>query len=319
MKIIVSDNMIDLDSKIYVAGHRGMVGSAICRLLDRKGYKNIIYKTHKELDLTNQEKVNEFISEEKPDLVILAAAKVGGININNKDPASFLMENIIIEHNVINSSFKNDVNNLIFLGSSCIYPTKAKQPIKEEYLLTGPLEPTNEGYALAKIAGLRACEYYNRQYGTNYLGVMPTNLYGINDNFDLETSHVVPALIRKMHEAKVNNKSQVEIWGSGKQYRELMYVDDMADATLYAFEHYKGKTFVNIGTGEDCTVRKLSETIQDVVGYEGELFFDTSKPDGMYRKLLDVSKIKSLGWKPKFSLEKGLSLTYEWYLNQLSK
>lgn len=308
---------MDKDTKIYVAGHNGMVGSAICRLLRKRGYDNLVYKNHKELDLTRQADVEIFFKDEKPELVILAAAKVGGINANIQNPTAFLMDNIIIQHNVINSSFNSDIEDLIFLGSSCIYPTEAQQPLKEEYLLSDYLEPTNEGYALSKIVGLKSCEYYNKQYGTHYVGVMPPNLYGINDNFDLKTSHVVASLIRKMHEAKVNNSSTVEIWGSGNQYRELMFVDDMADATLFAYEHYKGESFINIGTGVDCTIRQLSNTIKDVVGFEGELYFDTSKPDGMFRKVLDVAKMKELGWTSKYSLEDGLRLTYDWYLNQL--
>lgn len=311
--------MLDLDSKIYVAGHNGMVGSAICRLLEKKGYTNLVFKTHSELDLTNQLAVEEFFKKERPDAVFLAAAKVGGINANMNNQSAFLMENIGIEYNVINSAFNNDVNDLMFLGSSCIYPRESKQPIKEEYLLTGPLEPTNEGYALAKIAGLKSCQYFNEQYGTNYIGVMPTNLYGINDNFDLESSHLVPAIIRKMHEAKINNAENVEIWGTGKPYRELLFVEDMADATLFAFENYKGKSFINVGTGEDLTIKQISETIQKIVGFEGELYFNTSKPDGMYRKLLDVSKLRDLGWKPKYSLEEGLKITYEWFLNKYYK
>lgn len=311
--------MLDLDSKIYVAGHNGMVGSAICRLLEKKGYNNLLLKTHSELDLTNQLAVEDFFKKEKPDVVFLAAAKVGGINANMNNQSAFLMENIGIEYNVINSAFNNDVNDLMFLGSSCIYPRESKQPIKEEYLLTGPLEPTNEGYALAKIAGLKACQYFNEQYGTKYIGVMPTNLYGINDNFDLESSHLVPAIIRKMHEAKTNNSAEVEIWGTGKPYRELLFVEDMADATLFAFENYKGKSFINVGTGEDLTIKQISETIQKIVGFEGELYFNTSKPDGMYRKLLDVSQLKKLGWKPKYSLEDGLKITYEWFLEHYYK
>ena len=302
------------DKKIYVAGHNGMVGSAIIRALKRKGYTNLIFKSHSELDLTRQNEVESFLKEEKPDAIFLAAAKVGGINANMNNPVDFLMENIIIQHNIIKSSFENDINNLVFLGSSCIYPTKSKQPLKEEYLLTGPLEPTNEGYALAKIVGLKACEYYNKQYGTNYISVMPPNLYGINDNFDLKSAHVVASLIRKMHEAKINNSSQVEIWGTGKQYRELMFVDDMADATIFAFENYTGDSFINIGVGIDYTIKELAETIQNVVGFEGELYFDTSKPDGMFRKVLDVSKFEDLGWKPKYSLKEGLEITYEWFL-----
>ena len=311
--------MLDLDSKIYVAGHNGMVGSAICRLLEKKGYTNLVFKTHSELDLTNQLAVEDFFKKERPDAVFLAAAKVGGINANMNNQSAFLMENIGIEYNVINSAFNNDVNDLMFLGSSCIYPRESKQRIKEEYLLTGPLEPTNEGYALAKIAGLKSCQYFNEQYGTNYIGVMPTNLYGINDNFDLESSHLVPAIIRKMHEAKINNAENVEIWGTGKPYRELLFVEDMADATLFAFENYKGKSFINVGTGEDLTIKQISETIQKIVGFEGELYFNTSKPDGMYRKLLDVSKLRDLGWKPKYSLEEGLKITYEWFLNKYYK
>ncbi|WP_405290994.1 GDP-L-fucose synthase family protein [Methanobrevibacter sp.] len=302
------------DKKIYVAGHNGMVGSAIIRALKRKGYTNLIFKSHSELDLTRQNEVESFLKEEKPDAIFLAAAKVGGINANMNNPVDFLMENIIIQHNIIKSSFENDINNLVFLGSSCIYPTKSKQPLKEEYLLTGPLEPTNEGYALAKIVGLKACEYYNKQYGTNYISVMPPNLYGINDNFDLKSAHVVASLIRKMHEAKINNSSQVEIWGTGKQYRELMFVDDMADATIFAFENYTGDSFINIGVGIDYTIKELAETIQNVVGFEGELYFDTSKPDGMFRKVLDVSKFEDLGWKPKYSLKEGLEITYKWFL-----
>lgn len=302
------------NDKIYVAGHNGMVGSAIVRALEKKRHDNFVLKTHKELDLTIQNDVFDFFKKEKPDIVFLAAAKVGGINANIADPVSFLMDNIIIQHNVIKSAFENDVENLIFLGSSCIYPTKAQQPLKEEYLLTGPLEPTNEGYALSKIVGLKACEYYNKQYGTNYIGVMPPNLYGINDNFDLKTAHVVASLIKKMHIGKINDESQVEIWGSGNQYRELMFVDDMADATLFAAENYTGNTFINIGVGVDYTIRELAETIKKVVGYEGELFFDTSKPDGMFRKVLDVSNFNELGWKSKVTLEEGLSLTYDWFL-----
>ena len=310
--------MLDSDSKIYVAGHNGMVGSEICRLLKKKGYNNLLLKSHSELDLTNQSSVNEFFKNEKPDVVFLAAAKVGGINANMNNQSSFLMENIGIEYNVINAAFNNDVTDLMFLGSSCIYPKESEQPIKEEYLLTGPLEPTNEGYALAKIVGLKACQYFNEQYGTNYIGVMPTNLYGINDNFDLETSHLVPAIIRKMHEAKVNNKPNVEIWGTGKPYRELLFVEDMADATLFAFENYKGKSFINVGTGEDLTIKQICGVIKKVVGYEGELFFNTSKPDGMYRKLLNVDYLKDLGWAPKYTLEEGLKITYNWYLDNLT-
>ena len=306
---------MNTDDKIYVAGHNGMVGSAIVRALKKRGCDDFILKSHRELDLTVQRDVQNFFNKEKPDVVFLAAAKVGGISANISNPVGFLMDNIIIQHNVLKSAFDSGVDKLIFMGSSCIYPTKAQQPLKEEYLLTGPLEPTNEGYALSKIVGLKSCEYYNKQYGVNYIGVMPPNLYGINDNFDLKTAHVVASLIKKMHIAKVNDEPQVEIWGSGNQYRELMFVDDMADATLYAADNYNGDSFINIGIGTDCTIRELSTTIQKVVGYEGELFFDTSKPDGMFRKVLDVTNLNNLGWKPKVSLEEGLRLTYKWFLN----
>ena len=305
---------MNLDDKIYVAGHNGMVGSAIVRALEKRGYDNFVLKSHGELDLTRQSDVYDFFKKEKPDVVFLAAAKVGGISANIANPVGFLMDNIIIQHNVIKAAFENDVDKLIFLGSSCIYPTESQQPLKEEYLLTGPLEPTNEGYALSKIVGLKACEYYNRQYGTSYIGVMPPNLYGINDNFDLKTAHVVASLIKKMHLAKINDEPQVEIWGSGNQYRELMFVDDMADATLFAADNYDGESFINIGVGVDYTIRELSQTIQKVVGYEGELFFDTSKPDGMFRKVLDVTNFNELGWESKISLEEGLKLTYDWFL-----
>lgn len=310
---------MDKNSKIYVAGHNGMVGSAFVRLLKSKGYDNIITKSHSELDLTCQTDVDEFFNNEKPNVVILAAAKVGGINANMHNHVDFMMQNIGIEQNVINSAFKNEINDLLFLGSSCIYPAKSVQPIKEEYLLTGPLEPTNEGYALAKIVGLKACEYYNNEHGTHYIGVMPPNLYGINDNFNLETSHVVPALIRKMHESKINNLNQVEIWGTGTPRRELMYVEDMVDASLFAFEKYEGNSFINVGMGIDYTIKELAETIQSVVGFDGELYFNTDMPDGMFQKLLDVSKIHKLGWKPKFSLKEGLKLTYEWFIENYEK
>ena len=310
---------MDLNDKIYVAGHRGMVGSAILRKLQKNNYDNLIFKTHSELDLTIQSDVDNFFKREKPNTVFLAAAKVGGITSKINNPVNYFMENIIIEHNVITSAFENDVENLIFLGSACIYPDNVKQPLKEEYLLTNTLEPANEGYALSKIIGLKACEYYNKQYGTNYITVVPPNLYGINDNFDLKTAHVVPSLICKMHEAKINNKEQIEIWGTGKQYRELMFVDDLADAILYVCQNYSNNSFINIGTGVDYTIRKLAETIQEVVGYDGELFFDTSKPDGMFKRLLDNQNIKNLGWKSKYSLKEGLKLTYDWYLKQLGE
>lgn len=307
---------MDKSAKIYVAGHRGMAGSAIVRRLQESGYSNITGRTSRELDLTDQTFTEEFFAAERPDYVILAAAKVGGIGANIRQPAEFLMENLKIQTNIISSSFKNNIKKLVFLGSSCIYPTHAEQPLKEEYLLTGELEPTNEAYAIAKIAGLKACEYYNREYGVNYVSVMPPNLYGINDNFDPDHSHIVAALIRKIHEAKIGNLPYVEVWGSGNQYRELMNVDDMADALVFVFEQYNEPEFINIGTGIDATVREIAETIKNIVGYEGFIKFDVSKPDGMHRKLLDVSRINNLGWKSKIGFEEGVLSTYEWYLGQ---
>lgn len=301
------------NSKIYVAGHRGLVGSAIFRNLKNKGYNNIIGRTHSELDLTNQAAVEEFFSEEKPEYVFLAAAKVGGIGANSEYPADFIMENLQIQCNVINGSFNNKVKKLMFLGSSCIYPKMCPQPIKEEYLLSGYLEPTNEAYALAKISGLKMCQYYNRQYGSNYISVMPTNLYGPNDNFDLNNSHVMPALIRKIHEAKLNNAPFVEIWGTGKPLREFLHVDDMADACVFVMEEYQGDEFFNVGTGNEISIKELAETIKDIVRYKGELRFNSSKPDGTPRKLLDVSKIENLGWKHKIDLVEGIRNTYEWF------
>lgn len=310
---------MDLDHKIYVAGHRGMVGSAIVRLLEKRGHKNIIKKTSSQLDLRDQTKVNEFFIKEKPETVILAAAKVGGIEANMNDLTGFLLENLQIQTNVLTSAYNNNVKNFMFLGSSCIYPKESNQPIKEEYLLTGPLEPTNEGYALAKITGIKACEYYHKEHKMNYLSVIPTNLYGINDNFDPKTSHVISSIIRRMHEAKVNNEPYVEIWGTGKPYREFMYVDDMAEATIFVLENYKGRTSVNVGTGKDITIKELAETIQEVVCYKGKLKFNIDKPDGMFRKRLDVTKLKNLGWEPKISLKEGLKRTYNWYLQNKEK
>ncbi len=304
------------DMKIYVAGHTGLVGSAFMRKFNENGYSNIITRTHQELDLTNQSDVEYFFRREKPQWVVLAAAKVGGILANNTYPADFYYTNTMIENNVIHNSFLYGAERLLFLGSSCIYPARAPQPIREEYLLTGLLEPTNEAYAIAKIAGLKACEYYSKQYGCDFFGIMPTNLYGINDNFDLQTSHMAPALIRRMHEAKLQNRPSVEVWGSGKPYRELMYSDDLADAALFVLEHYHGGGFLNVGTGEDKTIREIAELIREVVGYKGELVFNTGRPDGMYRKVLDVSKLNKLGWKPKVSLREGLERTYQWYQKQ---
>lgn len=311
------EELMDKNSKIYVAGHKGLVGSAIVRNLNNKGYSNIVGKTHKELDLTNQAAVEQFFEGEKPEYVFLAAAKVGGIGANNAYPADFIMENELIQCNVIRSAHRHNVKKLMFLGSSCIYPKMCAQPIKEEYLLTGALEPTNEAYALAKISGLKMCQYYNKQYGTNYISVMPTNLYGPNDNFDLENSHVLPALLRKFHEAKTDNKPYVELWGTGTALREFLHVDDMADACVYLMENYNDTDFVNVGTGKEVTIRELAKTVMDVIGYKGKLKFDSSKPDGTPRKLLDISKLKFLGWKHKIELEEGVRKVYEWYKCQI--
>lgn len=301
------------DSKIYVAGHRGLVGSAIMRKLKQEGYTNIITRTHKELDLTNQAQTQEFFEKEKPEYVFLAAAKVGGIHANNTYPADFAYINTMIESNVIKASYDYDVKKLLFLGSSCIYPKLCPQPIKEEYLLTGPLEKTNEAYAIAKIAGLKMCQYFNRQYGTKYISVMPTNLYGPNDNFDLETSHAFAALLRKFHEAKINNKPYVEVWGTGTPRREFLHVDDLADAVVYLMNNYDENEPLNIGTGKDVTIKELAELIKEVVGYEGEIKFDTTKPDGTPRKLLDVSRLHNAGWEHKITLREGIENTYEWF------
>lgn len=305
---------MNLDAKIYVAGHRGLVGSAIVRNLEAKGYKNIICRTHRELDLTNQEEVRRFFEEEKPEYVFLAAAKVGGIHANNTYPADFIYDNLMIQNNVIKAAHDFDVKKLLFLGSTCIYPKMAPQPIKEEYLLTGSLEETNEAYAVAKIAGLEMCKFYKRQYGDNFISCMPTNLYGPNDNFDLKNSHVLPALIRKFHEAKVNNSEVVEVWGTGTPLREFLYVDDMADACVFLMEHYDGEQHVNIGTGEEVSIRELAETVKEVVGFEGELVFNTDMPDGTPRKLTTVDKLHGLGWKHKVSLNEGIKLAYNWFL-----
>jgi GDP-L-fucose synthase len=311
---------MDKRSKIYLAGHRGLVGSALKRKLESKGYTNLIFRTHKELDLTNQQAVNEFFEQEKPEYVFLAAAKVGGILANSTYPAEFIYENLMIESNIIHAAYKYGVKKLLFLGSSCIYPKLAPQPLKEEYLLTGPLEETNEAYAIAKIAGIRLCKHYNQQYRTNFISVMPTNLYGPNDNFDLETSHVMPALIRKFHEAKINNESEVIVWGTGKPLREFMHVDDMADACVYLMENYDYSDvgeFVNIGVGKDITIGKLAELIKEIVGFEGEIKKDISKPDGTPQKLLDITKLNSLGWKANISLKDGIEQTYECYQDQI--
>ena len=300
------------DAKIYVAGSNGMVGSAIVRALKAKGYINIVVKSSKELDLKNQQAVHDFFNQEQPEYVFLAAAKVGGIHANNSYPATFIYDNLMIQSNVIQAAYDFNVKKLLFLGSSCIYPKFAPQPIKEEYLLTGSLEPTNEAYAIAKIAGLKMCQFYKQQYGCNFISAMPTNLFGVNDNFNLENSHVLPALLRKFIEAKQNNKQEVTIWGSGTPMREFLFVDDLAEACLFLMENYNGIETVNIGTGEDVSIKELAETIMKIVGFEGSLIFDASKPDGAPRKLLDVSKINNLGWKHQTSLENGIQKTLNW-------
>ena len=318
-------------SKIYIAGHRGLVGSAIVKNLKEKGYTNLIYRSHDTLDLMNQSAVAAFFQSEKPEYVILAAAKVGGIVANNTYRADFIYENLQIQNNVIHQSYLNGVKKLLFLGSTCIYPKNCPQPMKEEYLLTSELEYTNEPYAIAKIAGIKMCESYNLQYGTNFISVMPTNLYGPNDNFDLETSHVLPALIRKIHEAKLNNEAQVEIWGSGKPRREFLYSEDMADACVFLMENRDfsdivnstfsnghsneiRNTHLNIGTGIDISIQELAEIIKKIVGFEGKFYFNTSKPDGTMAKLTDPSKLNALGWKHTVELEEGIRKMYEWYI-----
>lgn len=301
------------DSKIYVAGHRGLVGSAIVRKLEELGFINIIRRTHAQLDLTDQVAVRDFFASKRPEYVFLAAAKVGGILANSTYPADFIFENLEIQNNVIGMSHKYGVKKLMFLGSSCIYPKLCAQPIKEEYLLSGYLEETNEAYALAKIAGLKMCQFFNQQYGTNYISVMPTNLYGPYDNFHPENSHVMPALIRRFHEAKESNAPKVVVWGSGNPLREFLYSEDMAEACIYLMQTYEGNNFFNIGTGKEITIRGLAELIKEVVGYEGELIFDSSKPDGTPRKLLDVSRLEAAGWIYKTELRDGIEKAYEWY------
>lgn len=313
------------EKKIYVAGHRGMVGSAICRQLQAEGWNNIITREFKDLDLMRQEQVEKFFSEEKPEVVVIAAAKVGGILANNIYRAQFIYENLMIAANTIHAAYQNNVEKLIFLGSSCIYPKLAPQPLKEEYLLTDTLEYTNEPYAIAKITGIKLCESYYRQYGSNFFSVMPTNLYGPFDNFNLETSHVMPALIRKFHEAKVNKSPYVEVWGTGSPRREFLYVEDLADAIVYLMDkvnapdlYEKGITHLNIGSGEDLEIRELVNLIKEVTGYQGEIKFDTSKPDGTPRKLMDVTRLHNLGWKHKTDLKEGIVKAYGWFLEQES-
>lgn len=305
---------MDIKDKIYVAGHRGLVGSAIVRNLKQKGYENILARTHKELDLTDQAAVRRFFDEERPGIVVLAAAKVGGINANNTVPAEFAYENMQIQCNVINCAHEYGVKKLLFLGSTCIYPKLAPQPIPEEALLTGPLEPTNEAYAIAKIAGLEMCKFYKRQYGDDFISCMPTNLYGPYDNYDLEGSHVLPAMIRKFHEAKVSGLPQVELWGTGNPLREFLYVDDMADACVFLLERYSGEQHVNIGTGKEVTIRQLAGIVKSTVGYNGEIVWNESMPDGTPRKLTNVDKLHGLGWTHKVELEEGIKLAYEWFV-----
>lgn len=307
---------LDREKKIYVAGHRGLVGSALVRCLEREGFSRIITRTHGELDLTRQADTEAFFAEEKPDYVILAAAKVGGIHANDTCPADFIMKNLQIECNVIESAYKNQVEKLLFLGSSCIYPRECSQPIREEYLLSGYLEKTNEAYALAKIAGLKMCAFYNQQYHTHYISVMPCNLYGINDNFSLENSHVLPALIRKFHEARLSGAPAVTVWGSGTPLREFLNVDDLADACLYLMDHYEGNEFFNVGSGQELRILELAELVKRVTGYQGEVVLDPSKPDGTPRKVTDISRILSTGWRPKIDLETGIRRTYEWFCEQ---
>lgn len=302
--------------KIYVAGHRGLVGSAIVRRLEAEGYNNILVRTHQELDLIDQSAVEAFFTKEKPDYVFLSAAKVGGIQANNSYPADFIYRNLMIETNIIHSAYQSGVKKLLFLGSSCIYPKLCPQPIKEEYLLTSALETTNEAYAIAKIAGLELCKFYKRQYGVNFISAMPTNLYGINDNFDLNNSHVMPALMRKFHEAKLAGASEVVMWGTGKPKREFLYVDDLADALVFLMKSYNEEGHVNVGTGEDVEIRELAQLISEVVGYQGKIVNDLSKPDGTPQKLLDVSKLAGLGWKYKTSLKEGLMKTYDWFIKK---
>ncbi len=310
---------MEKNSKIYVAGHRGLVGSAIVRNLESKGFNHILGRTHEELNLMDQQAVNEFFKHELPEYVFLAAAKVGGIQANNSYPADFIYENLMIQNNVIKAAHDFKVKKLLFLGSTCIYPKLSPQPIKEEYLLSGYLEPTNEAYALAKIAGLKMCQFFKKQYEDNFISCMPTNLYGPNDNYDLNNSHVIPALVRKFHEAKVNMLAKVEVWGSGNQLREFLFVDDMADASVFLMENYYGEEHVNIGTGEEISIRDLANIIKDVVGFDGDLVFNKEKPDGTPRKLTDVCRLHGLGWRHKVELREGIERTYMWFINNYSR
>jgi len=309
-----NDGDMEKDARIFVAGHRGLVGSAIVRRLKRSGFVNLIFRSYEELDLERQEGVEAFFREERPQYVFLAAAKVGGIWANSTFPAEFIYNNLVIETNVVHASYLYDVKKLLFLGSSCIYPKHCPQPMREEYLLSGYLEPTNEPYAVAKIAGIKMCQAYNRQYGTRFISVMPTNLYGPGDNFDLKTSHVLPALIRKFHEAKTRGDRSVEIWGTGAPRREFLYVDDLADACLFIMNHYEEDDIINVGVGKDQSIRELAEMVGEIVGFEGDLRFDPTQPDGTPLKLLDVSRLTALGWQAQMPLRKGISQTYAWYL-----
>jgi len=305
---------VEPNARIYVAGHRGLVGSAIVRRLERDGYRNLLTRSHAELDLQDERAVAAFFEAERPDYVFLAAARVGGIHANNAYPADFLRDNLQIQTNVIDAAYRAGCKKLLFLGSSCIYPKHAPQPIKEEYLLTGPLEPTNEWYAIAKIAGIKMCQAYRRQYGFLAISVMPTNLYGPNDNFDLQTSHVLPALIRKFHEAKESGADSVTVWGTGSPRREFLHVDDLADACLFLMRHYDDDALINVGCGADLEIRELAELIRGIVGFEGRIEYDTSKPDGTPRKLLDISRIRALGWSARIPLDEGIRNTYAWFL-----
>ena len=308
---------MQMDSRIYIAGHNGLVGGAICRYLTSNNYNNLIVRSHSELDLCNQADVNQFFQETKPEYVFLAAAVVGGIHANDSLPVEFLRDNLLIQTNIIEAAYRNNVKKLVFLGSTCIYPRDCPQPIKEEYLLTGPLEETNQWYAVAKIAGIKLCQAYRKEYGFNAISLMPTNLYGPGDNFDLLSSHVLPALIRKFHEGKVNNAESVEVWGSGKPFREFLYIDDLADACCFLIQNYNDASIVNIGMGQDISIKELAGLIKEVTGYQGQIVFNTSMPDGTPKKLCDVSKLKDLGWEYKTPLKKGIELTYNWYLDNV--
>ncbi len=309
---------MEKQASIYVAGHRGLVGSAIVRCLKSRGYENLLLRTSSELDLKEQGAVRDFFAAEKPDYVILAAAKVGGILANDTYPAEFIYDNLMMEANVVDAAYRNGVKKMLALGSTCIYPKMAPQPLKEEYLLTGPLEPTNEWYAVAKIAGIKLCQAYRKQYGCDFIAAMPTNLYGPGDNFDLQKSHVLPAMIRKFHEAKENKSSAVTLWGTGAPLREFLHVDDLADACLFLMDSYSGEEIVNIGVGHDISILELANIVRRAVGFEGDIEFDTSKPDGTPRKLVDTGKINSMGWKASIELEEGVNSTYQWFLDNLS-